>query len=251
MSLPKRISAAELPTATDIQPGVTVGLIVDGWADDLVDCVSRYLKFTSAKILLLDIATDNASDIAFELMTANPDRIRVIRVDRLGWSKAVTALLKAADTELVAIADISTLLERDALASLVSLLSSETNVAAVGWRGVNIDLESNWFESKPAAGEVDQLLGYLMLVKRDVGLAVPPHKDARFYRNADLEWSLALREAGYKLLTPEVELPIIQGRHHGYHDTDPGYRDSESSKNYGRLLKRFRGKTEILAPRSV
>ena len=249
MSLPKRISAAELPVATEISPGITVGLIVDGWAEDLIDCVTRYLNFTSAKILLLDIASDNSSDAAHELMIANPDRVKVIRVDRLGWSKAVIALLKAADTELVAISDISSLLEGDALASLNLLIQSNEDVAAVGWRGVNIDLASNWFESKPAVGEVDQLLGYLMLVKRDIALSVPPHKDARFYRNADLEWSLALRDAGYRLLTPADELPIIQGRHHGYHDTDPDYRDAESSKNYGRLLKRFRGKTEILAPR--
>lgn len=248
MSL-KRISAAELPVATDITPGITVGLIVDGWAADLVDCVNRYLKYTSAKILLLDIASDEASQVAEELMHANPDRVNMIRVDRLGWSKAVAAILKAANTELVAIADISTLLTGDALTSLNQLIESSDQVAAVGWRGVNIDLDSNWFESLPATGEVDQLLGYLMLVRREIAIANPPPKDARFYRNADLEWSLALREAGYRLLTPKEELPIEQGRHHGYYDTDPEYRDSESKKNYNRLLKRFRGKNHILAPR--
>lgn len=249
MSSLKRISAAELPVATSIQPGITVGLIVDGWAEDLAECVNRYLIHTKAKILLLDIATDASSKVAEQLMLANPDRISLIRVDRLGWSKAVVAILNAADTKLIAIADISTMLDGDALSPLEKLLNSDSAVAAVGWRGVNIDLSSNWFESIAAEGEVDQLLGYLILVKREIAIANPPHKDARFYRNADLEWSLAIREAGYKLLTPIEQLPITQGRHHGYHDTDPQYRDAESQKNYNRLLRRFRGKNEILAPR--
>lgn len=249
MSTIRRISAAELPVADSISPGITVGLIVDGWSEDLIECVSRYLVHSKAKILLLDIASDDSSLVAEKLSLANPDRIRLIRVDRLGWSKAVVAILKAADTEIVGIADISTLLEGDALSPLIELLHSQNEIAAVGWRGANIDLDSNWFESIPASGEVDQLLGYLILIKRDLGIAYPPHKDARFYRNADMEWSLSLREAGYRLLTPTQELPIVQGRHHGYYDTDPEYRDSESKKNYNRLLKRFRGKIEILAPR--
>lgn len=249
MSSIKRISAAELPTATEINPGVTVGLIVDGWAEDLATCVNSYLTHTDAQLLLLDIATDEASAQAEQLMLAQPARIKLIRVDKMGWSKAVLAILKAAATEYVVIADISSVLQADALTPLTELLGSADDIAAVGWRGANIDLDSNWFESVTASGEVDQLLGYLMMVKRNLGITHPPHKDARFYRNADLEWSLALREAGYRLLTSNEELPIIQGRHHGYYDTDPEYRDSESKKNYNRLLKRFRGKTEILAPR--
>jgi hypothetical protein len=249
MSL-KRISAAELPVATEIKPGITVGLIVDGWAEDLAECVKRYLEHTDAKILLLDMAADESSNVAAQLAEANPARIELIRVDRMGWSKAVVALLKASATELVAIADISTLLEGDALTPLADKLRTDLSLAAVGWKGVNIDLDSNWFESKAAIGEVDQLLGYLMLVKREIGIAHPPHKDARFYRNADMEWSLAMREAGFKLWAIGDSLPAVQGRHHGYFDTDPEYRDAESKKTYGRMLKRFRGKTEILAPRS-
>jgi GT2 family glycosyltransferase len=249
MSKFKRLSAIELPVSEDLERGITVGLIVDGWAQDVSECVNRYLKHTSANILLFDIATDEASTVAQDLADKYPNRVDVLHVDKLGWSKAVAAILRAAKTELVAIADISTLLDGDALQPLVDLINLDKNVAAVGWRGVNIDLDSDWFESIPAKGEVDQLLGYLILIKKQIGVNIPPHKDARFYRNADLEWSLSLREAGYRLFTPVEELPISQGRHHGYFDTDVEFRDSESKKNYNRLLRRFKGKTEILAPR--
>ena len=46
-----------------------------------------------------------------------------------------------------------------------------------------------------------------------------------------------------------MNLPLIQGTHHGYHDVDPEYRDKNSRKNYQRILDRFRGKNEILSPR--
>jgi hypothetical protein len=42
--------------------------------------------------------------------------------------------------------------------------------------------------------------------------------------------------------------PIHQGRHHGYHDSDPESRDRESRKTYDRILAAFRGRTELLAP---
>jgi len=87
-----------------------------------------------------------------------------------------------------------------------------------------------------------------MMVRRDAVLATDtPHAKAKFYRNADLELSLALREQGGQLVA--VDLPVHQGRHHGYHDSDPEFREHESKRNYDRILARFRGHDEILSPR--
>jgi hypothetical protein len=98
-------------------------------------------------------------------------------------------------------------------------------------------------------GEVDAVLGYLLVVRREAAVASPPHPKARFYRNADMEWSLALREAGGRLVIPTGDLPVHQARHHGYHDSDPQYRDKESKRTYDRLLARFRGHDAILRSR--
>jgi len=70
---------------------------------------------------------------------------------------------------------------------------------------------------------------------------------AIYYRNADIEFSLKLRHANGRLL--QMDLPLIQGRHHGYHDVELEYRDLQSKKNYDRILERFRGKSAILSPR--
>jgi GT2 family glycosyltransferase len=87
---------------------------------------------------------------------------------------------------------------------------------------------------------VTALFGYLLAVRRDAALRAGGFPaQARFYRNADLEFSLRLGREG-ALVVPAGPLPARQARHRGYHDTDPGYRDSESRKNYGRVLRLLR-----------
>jgi hypothetical protein len=95
-----------------------------------------------------------------------------------------------------------------------------------------------------------------LAMRRSTALAAAvPHPKARFYRNADMEASFALREAARaaggagRLVVPATDLPVRQGRHRGYHDSDPAYRDAESARTYNRFLQRFRGRTDLLAPR--
>jgi hypothetical protein len=86
------------------------------------------------------------------------------------------------------------------------------------------------------------------MIDRKKGIAAGgANPSAKYYRNADMELALALRANGERLL--QITLPLTQGRHHGYHDTDPEYREKNSRKNYQRILDRFRGKNEILSPR--
>ena len=139
--------------------------------------------------------------------------------------------------------DVSTVLEGDALTPLLDALDDD-GVAGAGWKGA--DVEDGWTSFADAGpGEVEALLGYLFAVRRSAALQVPLPAKARFYRNADLEWSYLLREAGGRLVVPAADLPVRQDRHRGYHDSDPAYRDKESKKTYDRFLQRFRGREEL------
>ena len=134
-------------------------------------------------------------------------------------------------------------LEGDALTPVLAAFDDPTVVGA-GWRGVAV--QDGWREFADAApGEVEALLGYLFAVHRSAGLQVPPPAKARFYRNADMEWSFLLREAGGRLVVPAEPLPLRQDRHRGYHDSDPVVRDRESKKTYDRFLRRFRGREDL------
>jgi GT2 family glycosyltransferase len=231
----------------------SVQLVVEGWPDDLTQCLDALLAHTSLPIVGLDLGNvDGAGDVLHSYAAAHPDRVEELHVaGAAGWSAARTALLKADPSEVVVWLETSTVLDGDALSPLLAVLASDTSVVGAGWRGVDVDVADEWrtFVDHEGAGECDALLGYLAAWDRAALLAVGgPHPKARFYRNADMELSLMLREQGGRLMAVP-DLPCHQERHRGYHDSDPGFRDAESRKTYDRILHRFRGNTAILAPR--
>ena len=144
--------------------------------------------------------------------------------------------------------DPSTRFTGDAITPVIAELE-KGEYAAVGWRGGLINIDDEWRSvDDKGDGEVDVLFSYFMGLNRAYVLEAGGfNARAIYYRNADIEFSLKLRHAGGRLL--QMELPLEQGRHHGYHDADPEYRELQSKKNYDRILERFRGKSAILSPR--
>ena len=229
----------------------TVALLVEGWPQDVRTCVEALLAHAphDVRIVLLENGSTDAGPVVHELAG---DRVSELHVERAaGWAQARQALVRG-DTAAVHVQmDLSTVLEGDAIGPLLEVLE-DPSVAAAGWRGVQV--VDGWREFEDAGpGEVEALLGYLVAVRRTAALQVPLPAKARFYRNADMEWSFLLREAAREAGTAgrlvAVDLPVRQDRHRGYHDSDPAYRDKESKKTYDRFLQRFRGREDLRLPR--
>jgi hypothetical protein len=215
-----------------------VGLLVEGWPEDVGTCVAALLEHTEVGIVLLENGPTDAGAVVHEL--AQDRRVEELHVEQpAGWAEAHNALVRHSTAPVHVLMDLSTVLEGDAITPLVEAL---TTFDAAGLRGVSVD--DGWLSFSDApAGEVEALLGYLVAVRRQVVLDVPLPPKARFYRNADLEWSFLLRERGHRLVA--VDVPVRQDRHRGYHDSDPAYRERESKKTYDRFLQRFRGREEL------
>jgi hypothetical protein len=229
-------SVNDLPdrsSSPDTRP-VTVALLAEGWPDDVRRCVDALLAHTTAHVLVLDVGE-----------TFHDDRVEVLHVAASpGWAAARTALLRADTATVHVVMDTSLEATGDVVAPLLTAFEDPGVVAAGGW---GVRASKDWLSFDDAEpGEVDALLSYLMAVRRDAALATPPHQKARFYRNADMEWSFALREAGGRIVMTEP-LPATKHRHRGYHDTDPAYRDKESKRTYDRFLQRFRGRDDLRA----
>ena len=222
----------------------TVALLVEGWPDDLRTCVQALLDHApeDVVVVLLENGPTDAGATVHELAAQSP-RVEELHVERpAGWAEARQALLQQDVADVHVLLDPSTVLEGDALSPLLAAFDDPT-VAGAGWRGVNV--ADGWTEFVPAGpGEVEALLGYLFAVRRSAALQVPLPAKARFYRNADMEWSYLLREAGVGRLVA-LELPVRQDRHRGYHDSDPAFRDKESRRTYDRFLQRFRNREDL------
>jgi hypothetical protein len=223
---------------------VTVALLVDGHPGDVRTCLDALITYSDAKIIALDLGdVEGAGAVLHELAGRHPERIEAWHVaetphwrgGQAGWGTSRNKLLQLDTGDVHVAMEISTILDGDAITPLVTAISGD--VVAAGWKGVDPDDSGHdWREAGP--GEVRGLLGHLLAVRRDKAVEAGgfPEK-ARYYRNADLEFSLALPG---KLVVPDEALPVHQERHHAYDDVDPDYRDRESRRTYDRVLRLLR-----------
>ena len=237
----------DLRKITGIEYKAAIAMYINGFTDDAAKSMQAIKAHVGPDIAITAILP---GEFELEVLKNEIDeRTYLIQItDGVGWGEAMNALLKQAPAPYVIVMDPSTIFLGDAITPVLQVLA-EGEYSAVGWRGGLVSVEDEWrsVEDK-GPGEVDVLFSYFMALNKENALAANAFNiRAVYYRNADIEFSLKLRQAQGRLL--QMELPLEQARHHGYYDTDEAYRDEQSKKNYDRILDRFRGKTEILIPR--
>ncbi|NCW92173.1 MAG: hypothetical protein EB049_06125 [Actinobacteria bacterium] len=227
----------------DLENDVTVGIIVDGFTDDALETVRTLKSYSDCAVAIIAIGDAGA---LFEEMDKRTYLISV--APGASWADCANVFLEKVASKYVVVMDPSTQFTGDAISPVIDELAKGQYVA-VGWRGGLVNLEDQWRSvDDKGIGEVDVLFSYFMAFNREAITQVGGFNPrAVYYRNADIEFSLKIRQAGGKLL--QMDLPLTQGRHHGYHDVDPDYRDAQSKKTFDRILEKFRGKEAILSPR--
>jgi hypothetical protein len=232
----------------DIKPlkvngDIAITMIIDGFTADASETVRTVKAHTDTPIIAL-VNGDPAElideiDLQFQMFSVT---------ENFGWGESANALLKNVSSKYLVIMDPSTRFTGNAM-SLVGAELSKGEYSAIGWRGGLVNTDDEWRSvDDKGAGEVDVLFSYFLALNiADATNAGGFNNRAIYYRNADIEFSLRLRQANGRLL--QMDLPLEQARHHGYYDTEEEFREIQSKKNYDRILERFRGKNTILSPR--
>ncbi len=237
----------DLRKITGIEYQASIAMYINGFAEDAAKSIQAIKAHVGPDIAITAILP---GEFDFEVLKSEIDeRTYLIQIaDGVGWGEAINALLKFAPSPYVIVMDPSTIFLGDAVTPVLEILKNG-EYSAVGWRGGLINTEDEWRSVEDKGdGEVDVLFSYFMALNKENALQANAFNiRAVYYRNADIEFSLKLRQAQGRLL--QLALPLEQARHHGYYDTDEAFRDEQSKKNYDRILDRFRGKNEILAPR--
>jgi hypothetical protein len=229
--------------AIKINGEIAIAMIVDGFTADAAETVRTIKAHTNTPVIAL-VTVDPA-----ELIDEIDLQFQVIAItENFGWGENANALLKNISSKFAVIMDPSTRFTGDAIAPVIAELN-KGEFSAIGWRGGLVNMDDEWRSvDDKGAGEVDVLFSYFLAMNSaDAINAGGFNNRAIYYRNADIEFSLRLRQSNGRLL--QIDLPLEQARHHGYYDTDEEFREIQSKKNYDRILERFRGKSAILSPR--
>ena len=239
---PKYASTRDIK-AIKVEGDIAIAIIVDGFTSDAAESVRSIKSNTKTPIVAFVIGEPaelvDEIDLQFQIVSIT---------ENFGWGENANALLKNISSNYLVIMDPSTRFIGDAIAPVRAELN-KGQYSAVGWRGGLVNTDDEWLSvDDKGSGEVDVIFSYFLAINcADATNAGGFNNRAIYYRNADIEFSLRLRNVNGRLL--QMDLPLEQARHHGYYDTDPEFREVQSKKNYDRILERFRGKSAILSPR--
>jgi GT2 family glycosyltransferase len=224
---------------------VSVVVHVAGWPEDVTRAtraLAAHHPGTDYEVLLVADGAGEATGRALEDLARDDTRARVLHLDpavgfgaamNLGMGQALGRVLVWLDPHVEATGDL--------LGPLLATLDGPGVGLAGGWGVTTTTMLEFEADDGP---EVDAIEGYLLAVPRALAARVGVDPKDRYYRNADLDYSFAVRALGYG--ARRVDVPATRHRHRGFFDTDPEERDRSSRKNYDRFLGRWKGRTDLL-----
>jgi GT2 family glycosyltransferase len=229
------------PDAHDL----SVVVHVTGWPRDVARAsaaLARHCGHHDYEVLLVaDGAGDDDGRALGELAAAD-GRVRLLHLEpAVGFGHAMNLGLGQARGRVLVWLDPHVEATGDLFAPLLDALAVPGVGLAGGWGVTSHSMLEFEADDGP---EVDAIEGYLLAVPRELAAQVEVDPSDRYYRNADLDYSFAVRALGRRAVRTPV--PAERHRHRGWHDTDEATRDRASRKNYDRFLRRWRARTDLL-----
>jgi len=206
--------------------------LFDGWPEDLERLhrsLQTQLRDWDWELVVVDNPVDDEASVR---IAALEHVVHVPLREPMGWAAARNLGLRQAGGRFVVVVDTSVELTGDALASVESGLADPA-VGMVGKWGVTT---RNGFDFEDSSGpDADGVEAYFMAMRRAdlrrTGLFDPKF---RWYRNADIDFSFRVRDAGLRTIV-DPDLPLHRHEHRLWHSTPEAERDEMSRKNFFRF----------------
>lgn len=227
----------------------TLGLVVNGYSQDVDRCVSainRYENNKNIEIIILDNGSTDGTGEFLENLAKTIENVKLIHADHvLGDGSAKNILIKSSLGRIFILVDPSVEFTGPVLSSLCEILSDPT-VGIAGYAGLRTPDLLHFHDGEGESGEMDAMQAYCLAFRRsDVEKVGLMRESFRFYRNLDLDFSLQFKDAGFRVIADQ-SLPITLHEHRGWTELSDGERDELSKKNYGRFLKKWRNRSDLL-----
>jgi len=224
----------------------SIQVVAEDHPDDLARLLTGLAEHPPATESEL-VITANAPSFELDTLVAAAglaDQPRILVTDeRLGWADSRTFGMRRSRGEVTILLDTSLEPTGDFVAPLLAAFEDPTVGIAGGW-GVTSEDAREFADAPP--GEVDAIEGYCLAVRRDA-LRAAGGFDRRFrwYRNADLDFSFAVRDVGWRAIRTEP-LPLARHEHRGYASLTEEERDRLSRRNFYRFLDHWRDRPDLL-----
>jgi cysteinyl-tRNA synthetase len=228
---------------------VSVVAHVAGWPEDVAratGALAAHHRHLGYEVLLVSDGAGQATGRALEDLAAEDPHLQVLHLDpAIGFGASMNLAMGQALGRVLVWLDPHVEATGDLLGPLLAALDRPGTGLAGGWGVTTTTMLEFEADDGP---EVDAIEGYLLAVPRALAARLRVDPKDRYYRNADLDYSFAVRAIGSPgpLRAVRVEVPATRHRHRGFHETDPTERDRASRKNYDRFLGRWKGRTDLL-----
>jgi GT2 family glycosyltransferase len=214
--------------------------------DDLVRFLGGLRAFPPAVAWELIVVANAAPVDVEELVRSAPLPVEPAILEaegRLGWADARTLGLRHSAGEVTVLLDTSLEPTGDFVTPLLAAFDDPGVGIAGGWGVTSAD--GREFEDSPP-GEVDAIEAYCLAIRRQALRAVGGFDPRfRFYRNADLDLSFAVRDAGWRAIRTHP-LPLTRHEHRGWSSVTAEERDRLSRRNFYRFLDHWGDRPDLL-----
>ncbi len=219
-----------------------------GYREDVERCVGSMLRHTgsyTSEIIVIDNGSTDGTAEWLEELQAGHDSVRVIHCDHnIGDAAGKNIGIKQSLGDNIIILDGSTEIVGDILGPIRERLAEES-VGIFGPYGLSTD-DLQHFHEEVEQGEADAMQAYCMAFRREAVNGVGLMRECfRFYRNLDIDYCFQFKDKGYRIVA-DSSLPFARHEHRQWTELDENQRDELSRKNFGRFLRRWGQRPDLL-----
>ena len=237
-------SADALPGPATVD--ASVQLTVEDHPDDLLRCLrglGAHQPSATWELVIVANAPGQPLTETLAALTLPIEPVIVETAGRLGWADARTLGMRRSRGEVTILLDTSLEPTGDFVTPVLAAFDDPSVGIAGGW-GVTSGDARQFDEAPP--GPVDAVEAYCLAIRREALRAVGGFdRRFRYYRNADLDLSFAVRDAGWTAVRTDP-LPLRRHEHRGWTALPDAERDRLSKRNFYRFLDRWGARRDLL-----
>ncbi len=220
-----------------------------GYKDDIERCLTAVqvqAHDTKFEIIAIDNgSTDGTGDYLEELASSH-ENVTVVHCDHvLGDAAAKNIGIKLSTGKYIIILDASSEITGDICSVVSEAFASNQHLGLLGPFGLKSD-DMQHFHEEVESGLADAMQGYCMIFPRGIISNTGLMRECfRFYRNLDIDYSFQIKDLNMQIIA-DNRIPITRHEHRQWTELDDNQRDELSVKNFGRFLKKWGNRHDLL-----